>query len=148
MINTEIMGNKAKITILAGNVFLGYLALASAVFAQPPNPDIQVQPSDLGFQIPTFGDLLSAMIRLFFVIAGLAALFMLLWGSLSWITSGGNEEAVTAARGKIIGALVGVVLIIAVLAIIWSLEQIVFGGNVCLGLSCPVTFPNLLKKVP
>lgn len=143
--NTEIMGNKAKITILAGNVFIGYLALASKVYGQPPNPDIQVQPGDLGFQIPTFGDLLSAMIRLFFVIAGLAALFMLLWGALAWITSGGNEEAVAAARGKIVGALVGVVLIVAVLAIIWSLEQIIFGGRICLGLSCPVTLPNLLK---
>ena len=134
-----------KITILSGKLFLLYLAFASVVSAAPPADTIQVNENDLNFSIPTFGELLSASIKFFFVIAGLAALFYLLWGALSWITSGGDAEAVAAARGKLTSALVGVILIIAVLAIIWSLEQIVFNQRVCLGLSCPVTLPNLLR---
>ena len=123
-----------KITLAAGQVFFAYMAFAQAVHGQArpgvsPNPDIIVNERDLGFQIPTFGELLSSMIRFFFVIAGLAALFYLLWGALSWVTSGGNEEAVGAARGKILNALIGVIMIVAVLAIMWSLEQIVFGGR-------------------
>lgn len=135
-----------RITLIAGKLFLVYLAMASSVYAVDP-ADIQVQESDLNFQIPTLGELLSAMIRFFFVVAGLAALFYLLWGALSWITSGGDSEAVAAARGKLLAALVGVVLIVAVLAIIWSVEQIIFNGLVCLGLSCPVTLPNLLQTI-
>jgi len=137
-----------KVSLGAGSMYFMYLAFVSKVFAGPADADIQVSESDLGFEIPTFGELLSAMIKFFFVVAGLAALFYLLWGALSWITSGGDAEAVGAARGKIVAALVGVVLIIAVLAIVWSIEQIIFSGAVCLGLSCPVTLPNLLKPVP
>lgn len=135
-----------KVALNAGSLYFLYLAAASTIYAVDP-AEIQVKESDLGFEVPTFGELLSAMIKFFFVVAGLAALFYLLWGALSWITSGGDAEAVGAARGKIVAALVGVVLIIAVLAIVWSIEQIVFNGAVCLGLSCPVTLPNLLKPV-
>jgi hypothetical protein len=134
-----------KVTLASGSLFFVYLAVATKIYAGPAAADIQVQESDLNFQIPTFGELLSAMIKFFFVVAGLAALFYLLWGALSWITSGGDADAVSAARGKITSALIGVVLIVAVLAIIWSVENIIFNRRICLGLSCPVTLPNLLK---
>ena len=35
---------------------------------------------------------------------------MFLWGSLEWLTSGGDKEAVGRARGRIINALVGIIL--------------------------------------
>ena len=41
----------------------------------------------LGFRIPTLTDVLTFVIRGFFVIAGLAALFYLLMGALAWVTS-------------------------------------------------------------
>lgn len=149
MINTDYMRKiSAQITLTSGSLFFLYLTAATKLYASGGGPaaaDIQVQSGDLNFKIPTFGELLSAMIKFFFVIAGLAAMFYLLWGALSWITSGGDSDAVSAARGKIVSALVGVVLIIAVLAIIWSIENIIFNKRVCLGLSCPVTLPNLLK---
>ena len=134
-----------KITIVAGKLFLIYLAFTTTVYAQATPDQLQVSETDLNFQVPTLGELLSAAIKFFFVVAGLAALFMLLWGAISWITSGGDSDAVAAARGKILNALIGVVLIIAVLAVIWTVEQVIFNGRVCLGLSCPVTLPNLLK---
>src|SRR3990167_761540 len=100
---------------------------------------------ELGFKIPSLGDILTFTIRAFFVVAGLMALFYLLLGALSWITSCGDKDAVTAAREKIQAAVVGLLLIVAVLAIIWTLEQVIFNRRICLGLSCPLTLPGLIK---
>ncbi|PJC30483.1 hypothetical protein CO051_05465, partial [Candidatus Roizmanbacteria bacterium CG_4_9_14_0_2_um_filter_39_13] len=48
----------------------------------------EIDTGELGFKIPSLGDLLTFAIRAFFVIAGLAALFYLLLGALGWVTSG------------------------------------------------------------
>jgi len=104
-----------------------------------------IETGELGFQIPSLGDLLTFVIRVFFVIAGLAALFYMLIGAFSWVTSGGDKDAVTAAREKIQAAVVGMILIVAVLAIIWTLEQVIFKRRICLGLSCPLTLPGLVE---
>lgn len=120
-------------------------AMPGKVFAQAVDPNVQIDPKTLGFQIPSFGEILTFLVKFFFVIAGLAALFYMLWGALSWVTSGGEKEAVAEARGKILAAVVGVLLIIVVLAVIWTLEQYVFQKTICFGVSCPVTLPKLLK---
>src|SRR3990167_2029272 len=99
----------------------------------------------LGFKIPSLGDILTFIIRAFFVIAGLAALLYLLLGALAWITSGGDKEAITAAQQKIQAAVIGMILIVAVLAIIWTLEQVIFNRRICLGLSCPLTLAGLVE---
>ncbi len=104
-----------------------------------------IQTSELGFQIPSLGDILTFAIRAFFVIAGLAALFYMLIGAFAWVTSGGDKDAVSAAREKIQAAVIGMILIVAVLAIIWTLEQVIFKRRICLGLSCPLTLPGLIE---
>ena len=106
----------------------------------------EIDTGELGFKIPSLGDLLTFAIRAFFVIAGLAALFYLLLGALGWVTSGGDKDAVTAAREKIQAAVIGMILIVAVLAIIWTLEQVIFNRRICLGLSCPLTLPGLIEQ--
>ena len=138
---------KAKIMTLAGMGYL-YLNSVAGVHAQASGGDeetILVNSSDIGFRIPNMSEFLSFMIKFFFVLAGLLALFYMLWGALSWVTSGGSEDAVAAARKKIIAAVVGVILIVATLSIIAGLEQIVFKQRVCFGLTCPLTLPDLLE---
>lgn len=110
-----------------------------------PSCAIQVNQRDLGFRIPSLSEILTFTIRAFFIIAGLVALIFLLLGALSWITSGGDKESISKAQSKITSAIVGVILIVVVLAIIVTLEQIVFARRLCLGLSCPITIPSLLK---
>ncbi|MBP9690476.1 hypothetical protein KBD81_00180 [Candidatus Woesebacteria bacterium] len=104
-----------------------------------------IDTGDLGFQIPSLGDILTFAIRAFFVIAGLAALFYLLLGAMAWVTSGGDKDAITAAREKIQAAVLGMIMIVAVLAVIWTLEQVIFKRRICLGLSCPLTLPGLIE---
>lgn len=108
--------------------------------------DVQVNEGTLGFQIPTFGEMLTFMVKGFFVVAGIAALVMLLWGALAWVLSGGDKEKVEAARDRMTAAIIGVFMILVALSIVWTLEQIVFQRTVCFGLSCPVTIPRLLNS--
>ena len=100
----------------------------------------------LPFSVPSLGDLLTFFIRFFFVLAGLAALIYLLLGAFAWVTSGGSKDAVDAAQKKIQAAIVGLILIVAVLAIIVTMEQVVFRQAICIGITCPVTIPELIKN--
>ncbi|NTU73140.1 hypothetical protein HGB07_03135 [Candidatus Roizmanbacteria bacterium] len=105
---------------------------------------IVVNQAALGFQIPTLSELLTFIIRFFFAIAGVFALFYMLQGGLAWVTSEGSKENVEKARNKIQAALVGIILIVLVLAIVWTLEQVVFAKTICFGISCSLTIPQLL----
>jgi len=109
------------------------------------DPNVVVDEDALGFAIPNFSDLLTFIIRFVFVVAGVVALIMLLWGALSWVTSGGDKANVEAARGKIVNAIIGVLLIIVVIAIVATLEQVVFANRMCFGLTCGVTIPQILS---
>jgi hypothetical protein len=118
------------------------------VFLSPTNVppwEIQINEYALGFKIPTFSQFLTFAIRGFFVISGLLALLFLLLGALAWIVSGGNKESVDKARDKIVAALIGIIIMVAVLSVVVALEQVVFKQSICFGLSCPITLPDLLK---
>lgn len=122
-------------------VMLSLITLLIMPVSAHANPDLSVS---LGWSIPSLGGILTFIIRLFFVIAGLAALFFLLLGALAWVTSGGSKDAVEGAQKKIIAAVVGVVLIVVVLSIIVTLERVVFNCAICFGLSCEVTIPSII----
>lgn len=121
-----------------------YLTAYGAVFAAPAASEVTVDQNALGFEIPSIGDLLTFIIRAFFVVAGIMALLYLLLGALAWITSGGDKGGVEKARDKIQAAIVGVLMIVIVLAIVWTLENVVFQQKICFGISCPLTLPSLL----
>jgi hypothetical protein len=70
----------------------------------------------------------------------------MLLGAFGWVTSGGDKDAIAAAREKIQAAVVGMILVVAVLAVIWTLEQVIFKRRICLGLSCSVTLPGLIES--
>ena|SRR3989344_3560637 len=127
-----------KIKKVASNMILPGALLAQAT--------VKVDEVALGFKIPTLSTLLTFAIRAFFVVAGLMALLYLLLGALSWVTSGGNKENVDKARDKITNAVIGVIMIVAVLAVVATLEQVVFKQAVCFGLTCEITIPDLLQK--
>ena len=132
--------------ILFFTILFGFGATPTFADDDGPQATIRVYESDLGFEIPDLADLLTFVIRIFFVIAGLVALLYLLLGAFTWITSGGEEDNVKKAREKITAAVIGVVLIVAVLAVIVTLEQVVFREEICFGISCPATIPNLVRS--
>jgi hypothetical protein len=95
------------------------------------------------FRVPTLGDLIGNAIRLIFFIAGLYALVLMLLGAFEWVSSGGDDKKLTSARGKIMNAVIGLVVMVAILTLVIVLEQVVFGGKVCLGISCPINMGDL-----
>ncbi len=104
-------------------------------------PSLQIDTR--GLPVIPFGELLTFIVRAMFIIAGLAALMFGLLGGIAWIMSGGAKEDVQAARDKIQAAIIGVFVLILVLTMIWTLENVIFQRNICFGLSCPVTIPQL-----
>ena len=98
---------------------------------------------NLWFRVPTLGDLIGNALRLIFFIAGLYALVLLLLGGFEWVSSGGDDKKLSSARGKIINAIIGLVVMVAILTLVILLEQVVFGGKVCLGISCPINMGDL-----
>lgn len=63
-----------------------------------------------------------AAITLGFVIGVIIFFFVLITGAIQWISSGGDKQAVEAARGKVSNALIGLVILFAVFAIIQLLN--------------------------
>jgi len=116
--------------------------IVKSVFA-----DISTNTSiDVGWKIPSLADVLGFVIKTFFIISGLAALLFLVLGALAWISSGGDKEKVSKAQEKIQAAIVGLIVLVAVVAVIATIEQVIFKQTVCLGLTCPLTFPSLISK--
>lgn len=80
-------------------------------------------------------NMLSGSITLLFIVVSLIFFFILVLGGLKWITSGGDEKKVAAARAGITNALIGLVVVFAAWAIV-NLISYFFGitilGNITL----------------
>ena len=79
-----------------------------------------------GLQSITIGGIVSAIVTLIMILAALIFFFMLVWGGVSYITAGGDKAQTEAARGRITGALIGLVIVFAAWAIV-NLVSIFFG---------------------
>lgn len=58
------------------------------------------------------------LIGLIYIVASVVFVFMLLWGALEWLTSGGDKEKVSNAQRRITNAFIGIVLFAAAFAIL------------------------------
>jgi hypothetical protein len=79
-------------------------------------PPLPIQ--DLGFGATGIGKFLSNIIRLIYSLAGVALVFMIIWGGWDWITSEGNKEKLDSARNKIMNAIIGLLIFAAAFAVI------------------------------
>lgn len=77
------------------------------------------------------GMLLPRLVGLVFVFGSLSFFFMLIWGAVSWIISGGDKAHVESSKARITNAIVGFVLLAGSYAII-KLIQVFFGINILL----------------
>lgn len=98
---------------------VSYLTLAKNAFAQATTITIQ-KPKNAGYN--DLGEFITASIRLLFAVAAVSVLIMLVWGALQWIFSGGEKDAVAAARNRILNALIGLAILAVAVAI-----AVVFG---------------------
>ncbi len=66
---------------------------------------------------------LSNLIAIFYTMAAVTLIFMLLWGGWDWITSEGDKEKVSSAQKKILNAIIGIILFAAAFAVIQVFGQ-------------------------
>jgi len=128
-----------KINIFALTVLS---VLAPSVYATNPGGSV-----DPGFTIPNLSGVISFMIKFLFLFAALAALLYLMLGAFAWVTSSGDKENVKKAQDKIQAAVIGLVVLVAVLVLLVTLEQVILKGTFCVGLTCDLqnTLPKLIQ---
>ena len=85
----------------------------------------------------TFPQIVGGFVNLMLLLAAIVFFFILVWGGISWITSGGDKANTEAARNRITAALVGLVIVFAAWAIL-QLIQVFFGITLIGNISIPV----------
>lgn len=97
------------------------------VFAATPGPLGFISPppaiSRFGFGAEGISTFLSNAIALFYVIATVVLVIMLIWGAFDWIISEGDKEKVANARNRILNAIIGILIFAAAFGIIRVLGQ-------------------------
>jgi hypothetical protein len=71
----------------------------------------------------TFSNLIGFGLNILFIVAVILALFFLVWGGIQYILSGGDKGKTEAARGHIIAAVIGLVIVF----VAYFLLQVVLG---------------------
>lgn len=110
-------------------LFFLVLKIVPPVYAGvTPGEQITIAPPSI---IPNvgFSAFLSGLISMLIILAFLAAFIYLIWGGFQWVTSGGDEAGISAARGRIMAALVGLTIVVASWAI-FQLVEAFFGVTV------------------
>ena len=72
----------------------------------------------------TLASLVAGLIKLLLLIAFVAALVFLLVGGLRWIFSGGDKAALESARGTVVAALIGLLVVLFAWGLMTLLESI------------------------
>lgn len=75
---------------------------------------------------PTFGDLVSILVKNVFVLAGIICFLMLVFGGLRVIMSAGSGDAKNLERGRqaVTSAVVGLFLVLGSFWILWILAEL------------------------
>lgn len=76
-----------------------------------------------------FEDLVPRLVTLGLVIGAVVFIFMLIWGAIEWIASGGDKAKIEEARGRVINAIIGIVVLFVIWAIASLLEDF-FGVDI------------------
>lgn len=76
-----------------------------------------------------FETFIPKIISVLLIFGALAFFFMFIWGAISWILSGGDKAAVESAKGRITGALIGLVILFSTFALA-ALVETFFGIDI------------------
>ncbi len=94
------------------------IAAASGVIGNPALGQLENNTGESYFQ-----KAVPAAIGMAFLIGSVIFFFMLILGSIQWISSNGDKQALETARARITNALVGMVLAFAAFALIKVIES-------------------------
>lgn len=72
------------------------------------------------------GNIVSRAVTILMIVGALGSLFMVVWGGIDWIFSGGDKEKLASARKKITTALIGLAVLALSFFILNVFGKIVF----------------------
>lgn len=75
----------------------------------------------------TFVDYFTTVWNSFTIIGAIIVLVMFLWGSLEWITAGGDSSKIEKARNRIMQSMLGLLVLVSAFVIIAFISQLFFG---------------------
>lgn len=97
-----------------------------SLLAAGPVIDLSGQAQSQGLQFSTgnsFGDFISRILQIVMTVGVLAVFIFLVWGALDWITAGGEKGKIDAARNKITGSIIGLIILACTVAIFMLLQN-------------------------
>lgn len=127
--------NKRKL-IVNVSAFLALLVLLTpSVFAVTPGqrgnaPEVNLVPSAIAPVEAGPNAIVRFIINALIVIGVIASLVWLLWGGVKWVISGGDKAKVDSARGTIVAAIVGLIIVILAYVIINTVLTVITGSGI------------------
>lgn len=116
-----------KLTAI-GTSFSAILLSAQVALAANDNIDLTTPGKYAGTAINA-NDLVRFIINGLIVVGIVLSLIFLIWGGLRWIMSGGDKAKVDTARGTIVAAIVGLIIVILAWVIINTVLFILTGAG-------------------
>lgn len=136
--------NKVLGFISAGSL---YLSTVASIFGQttPTPQNIPLEAPAGSIKDAPLANIPQFAIQLLFIIGIVVAVAFLIYGGIKWILSGGDKAKLEAARGHIVAAIVGLVIVAGAFLIISILFQILGAPNPITEAFC---VPTLLNPDP
>lgn len=83
-----------------------------------------LSPSSGAAAVGLFSKLIQSLVSTLIIVAAVVFFFMFLIGAIKWITSSGDKAQIEGARGTILNALVGLVIVFSIFALLTLLEKL------------------------
>ena len=74
---------------------------------------------------PNFTTMITSLLQIVLVVSVILVLFQLISAGINWITSGGDKAKTDSARGTIVAAIIGLILVIASWAVFLFILQMI-----------------------
>jgi len=82
-------------------------------------------PFDVGEAAKGFNRVISAIIGVITIVAGIWFMFQFIIAGFSWLTAGGNQESVSNAQARMRNAFIGIIIVVAAWAIIGVIGSLI-----------------------
>jgi D-alanyl-D-alanine dipeptidase len=91
-------------------------------FTNTSDVEVIIEGADKYINVPFLGEFMTAVFRYGIVVAGLAAVIMIIVGGVQWIMSGGNANLKTTAKSRIVGAVSGLIIALSSYIILYTIN--------------------------